>query len=108
MGAIFMKLGLAPTTLMAFMLVSSSTRTANLENPMLKTVLGAMLVLAQLGGPGNGLPQVLTPAYKSSTPIIAGKKGEVAVSFNLLQGFAINRTPQMSLKLEAIPGVKMD
>jgi len=74
---------------------------------MLKTVLGAMLVLAQLSAPGNGLPQVLTPAYKSA-PISAGKKGEVAVSFSLLKDFAINRTPQMSLKLDAIPGVKLD
>ena len=75
---------------------------------MLKTVLGAMLVLAQLSAPGNGLPQVLTSAYKSTTPIVAGKKGEVAVSFSLLKDFAINRTPQMSLKLEAVPGVKLD
>ena len=75
---------------------------------MLKTVLGVMLVFAQLSAPGNGLPQVLTPAFKAAAPIVAGRKGEVAISFNLLKDFAINRTPQMSLKLEAVPGLKLD
>ena len=74
---------------------------------MLKTALGMILLVAQLSGPGASLPQVLTPGYKPSAPIIAGKRGEVVVSFNMLRGFAINRTPPMSLKLEAIPGVKL-
>jgi hypothetical protein len=75
---------------------------------MLKTVLGTMLVLAQLSSPGNSLPQVLTPAYKPTAPVIAGKKGEIAISFSLLKNFAINRTPQMSLKLEAVPGLRLE
>jgi hypothetical protein len=67
-----------------------------------------MLLLAQLTGIGSGLPQVLTPAYKSATPIAAGKKNEVTVSFSLTKGFAINRTPPISLKLTAVPGIKLD
>src|SRR5438105_3338729 len=74
----------------------------------MKFILGLMLVFAQLAPPGGGLPQVLTPDYKPSTPIVAGKKGEVAVSFNLTKGFAINRTPPVSLKLTAVPGVKLE
>jgi hypothetical protein len=75
---------------------------------MLKTILGTMLVLAQLSSPGNSLPQVLTPSYKPTAPIVAGKKGEIAISFSLLKDFAINRTPQMNLKLEAVEGVRLE
>ena len=67
-----------------------------------------MLMLAQLTGIGSGLPQVLTPAYKTTAPVAAGKKNEVTVSFTLTKGFAINRTPPISLKLTAVPGVKLD
>jgi hypothetical protein len=78
------------------------------ETPMLNTVLGMILVFAQLSGPGASLPQVLTPGYKPAAPIVAGRKGEVVVSFNMLKGYAINRTPPMSLKLTAIPGLKLE
>jgi|ERR1051326_2596241 hypothetical protein len=75
---------------------------------MVEIILGSMLLFTQLTGIGNGLPQVLTPAYKSASPIAAGKKSEVTVSFSLTKGFAINRTPPISLKLTAIPGVKLE
>ena len=74
---------------------------------MLKMILGSMFVLMQLTGIGNGLPQVLTPGFKTATPLATGKKNEVTVSFILTKGFAINRTPPISLKLTAIPGVKL-
>jgi len=70
--------------------------------------LGSLLVLTQLTGIGSGLPQVLTPAYKTTTPVATGKKNELTVSFSLTKGFAINRTPPISLKLTAVPGVKLD
>jgi len=75
---------------------------------MVEMILGSMLLLTQLTGIGTGLPQVLTPAYKTQTPVAAGKKNQVTVSFSLTKGFAINRTPPISLKLTAIPGVKLD
>ena len=75
---------------------------------MLELIFGSMLLFTQLTGIGSGLPQVLTPAYKSATPITAGKKGELMVSFALTKGFAINRTPPISLKLTAVPGVKLE
>jgi len=75
---------------------------------MVKMVLGIMLVMGQLTAPGNGLPQVLMPTYKPTVPIAAGKKGELVVSFNLLKGYAINKTPPINLKLESVAGLKLD
>src|SRR5215469_7297755 len=75
---------------------------------MLEMILGSMLLLTQLTGIGSGLPQVLTPAFKTTPPVSAGKKNEVTVSFSLTKGFAINRTPPISLKLTPVPGVKLD
>ncbi len=75
---------------------------------MLNTVVGLMLALTQLTGVGSGLPQVLTPSFKPTAPLAAGKKGSVVVSFNLLQGYEINRTPPVSLTLTAVPGLKLD
>jgi len=75
---------------------------------MTNLILGTLLMLAQLTGLGSGLPQVLTPEFKPATAIATGKKTEVTVSFNLLKGFAINRTPPISLKLTSVPGVKLE
>ena len=74
---------------------------------MLKLVLGAMFLLTQLSGPEGGLPQILQPDFKPSAPIKAGKRGEVAVSFTALKGYAIDRTLPMTLKLSAVPGVTL-
>src|ERR1041384_3945295 len=75
---------------------------------MLNTALGIIFLLTQLTGVGSGLPQVLTPSFKPASPIVAGKKGTVNVSFNLLHDFAINRTPPISLTLTAVPGLKLE
>jgi len=75
---------------------------------MLNTILGLVLALVQLSGVGSGLPQVLIPNFKASAPVVAGKKSEVVVSFNLLKGFAINRTPPISLNLTTVPGLKLE
>ena len=73
---------------------------------MLNVLLGMILVVGQLSAPGSGLPQVLTPAYKAT--FAAGKKGDLTVSFNLMKGYAINKNPPISLKLTAVPGIKLD
>jgi hypothetical protein len=75
---------------------------------MLEMILGSMLLFTQLTGIGSGLPQVLTPAFKTTTPVSAGKKNELTVSFSLTKGFEINRTPPISLKLTGVPGVKLE
>jgi hypothetical protein len=69
--------------------------------------LGVVLFLSQLSGPGAALPQILRPEYKAAT-LKAGSKGEVTISFGLYQGFVINHTPPISLKLTAVPGVTLE
>jgi hypothetical protein len=73
---------------------------------MLKMVLGLTLIWGQLNA-GGSLPSVLTLDARPPAPLAAGKKGEVAVSFSLMKGYAINRTPPMTLKLTSIDGVKL-
>lgn len=75
---------------------------------MFKLVMGVALIAAQLTGPANTLPQVLTPGYKAATPIQAGKKGEMTMSFSLLTGYAINRTPPISLTLKSVSGLTLE
>jgi len=74
---------------------------------MLKLVVGVVLLVAQLSGPGGTLPQILHPDFKATTPIKAGKLGEVMVSFSILKGYSINHTPPINLKLTAAPGVRL-
>ena len=74
---------------------------------MLNLLLGVVLLGAQLSGPGGALPLVLHPDFKVTAPMKAGKSGEVTVSFNVLNGYAINHTPPISLKLTATPGVSL-
>jgi len=45
---------------------------------------------AQLTNAGN-LPQILTPAFKSSAPLHAGKRDEVIVSLTELKHYRIDR-----------------
>ena len=77
---------------------------------MSKLVLGLLLFVAQLSGPGSTLPQILHPEFKvagPAGPMKAGQPGEVTVSFNLLKGYAINHKPPISLKLTKISGVTL-
>src|SRR5688572_24847111 len=99
MGAIFMKLGLAPTMFNTFMVESHSI--------MVNLVIGVMFLASQLSGPAASLPQIVKPAFKASAPIKPGKKGEVTVSFGLLNGYAINHTPPMTLKLTKVSGITL-
>jgi hypothetical protein len=75
---------------------------------MLNAVFATLLLLSQLTGPGAALPQILHPSFKAATPLMAGKKGDVIVSFNVLEGYSINRIPPITLKLTAIPGVSLE
>ena len=74
---------------------------------MVKVALGMMFLLAQLTGPGGGLPQILHPDFKPAGLIKAGKRGEVAVSFTALKGYAVDRTLPMTLKFTMVPGINL-
>ena len=69
-------------------------------------MLGTLVLLLQLTGLGNGLPAVLKSDMKPVT-VKAGQKAEVTIAFNLMDGYAINRTPPMNLKLTTVPGLTL-
>lgn len=70
--------------------------------------LGAILAGAQLVASGTGaLPQVLT-ADSAPSEVAAGKSSEVTISLNVRDGYLINHTPPMQLKLESVPGLKLE
>src|SRR5438128_10693157 len=74
---------------------------------MLKLVLGVMLGVSQLSGPGGALPQILHPDFKTTAPVKAGKRADVTLSFTATKGYSIDRTLPLTLKLTAIPGVTL-
>jgi hypothetical protein len=74
---------------------------------MLPLALGFVLALNQLSGLGAALPQIVKPDFKASGPIRAGRTAEVTVSFDVLDGYAINHTPPMTLKLNTVSGLKL-
>ena len=68
-----------------------------------------ILLMAQLTlPPGAALPQVLTASFKPTAIAKAGQKADIAVSFGIKKPFVINREPQMTLKLAAVPGVILE
>ena len=67
-----------------------------------------LLVLGQLTAPGNNLPQILNAKFGSATPVKAGVKGALTVSFSVAKGYAVNRTPPVSLKLTPASGIRLD
>ena len=73
---------------------------------MVNFSFGIILLLSQLVGLGGGLPQVVEPQY-SEKAIAAGGSGEVIVSLDVLDGYVINRVPQMQLKLEDVDGLAL-
>ena len=73
---------------------------------MLTFVLAVMFSFAQLTG-SSGLPQILTPHFKTASPISAGKKAEVIVSFTALKDYAIDRLLPITLNLTPTPDVKL-
>ena len=68
-----------------------------------------LLLAPQVSAPGNGLPQVLSPEYKTPpTSVKAGQKAEITLRFKLVKGFAITTMPPMTLKLQPPAGVKLE
>ena len=74
---------------------------------MLKLALGAIVVLAQLSGPGGGLPQILQPNFKTAIPLKAGVRGQVDVSFTAVKGYVVDRTLPLTLKLTPVPDLTL-
>jgi hypothetical protein len=74
---------------------------------MLRAAFGAIFLLAQLSGPGGGLPQILQTDFKPVAPIKAGIRGEVAVTFTALKGYAVDRTLPMTLTLTPVSGITL-
>jgi hypothetical protein len=74
---------------------------------MLKPAVGAIFLLVQLSGVGGGLPQILQTDFKAVTPIKAGVRGEVAVIFTALPGYAVDRTLPFILNFTPVDGVKL-
>jgi hypothetical protein len=97
MGAIFMKFGLAPTIFRTFMVVSLNMKAALM-----------ILLLAQLVAPKVTLPQIMSADFRTPALVKAGSRSEVVVSFKVISGYVINRTPEFTLSLDAVPGVKLE
>jgi hypothetical protein len=67
-----------------------------------------LLLLAQLVAPKGGLPQVMSAKFSSPTAIKAGRKADVTVSFNVINGYKINRDPRVSLAVTPVAGVTVE
>lgn len=73
----------------------------------MKTAL-AVLLMAQLVAPNVTLPQIMTASFSQTSPVKAGRKTTVTVSFNVLKDYKINREPTISLELKPANGIKAD
>jgi len=67
-----------------------------------------MLLLAQLVAPTGALPQVMSAKFSSPPSIKAGRKADVTVSFNVVNGYKINRDPKVSLAVTPVAGVTVE
>ena len=74
---------------------------------MLKLAFALVFIVTQLSGPGGALPQILHPDFKPTAPLVAGKRGEITVSFTAVKGYVIDRTLPLTLKLTAPGGVTL-
>ena len=72
----------------------------------MKTAL-ALLLLAQLVAP-KVMPPKMSAKFSTAAPVQAGRKADVTVAFNVLNGFKINRDPKISLAIQPVTGVKLD
>jgi hypothetical protein len=73
----------------------------------MKTAL-ALLLLAQLVAPKITIPQIMSAKFATAAPIKAGRKADVTVTFNVINGFKINRDPKVSLVVTPVTGVKLE
>lgn len=67
-----------------------------------------ILLLAQLTAPNVRLPQIMSASFKTAAPVKAAARTDVTVSFNVIKGYVINRTPEITLTLSGVPGVKLE
>jgi hypothetical protein len=73
----------------------------------MKTIL-AFLLLAQLTAPNSTLPQIMSANFNAAGPVKAGARTDINVTFNVIKGYVINRDPEITLTLTAVPGVKLE
>ncbi len=74
---------------------------------MVHSALVWLYVMAQLVGGAGGLPQVVEADYSGGS-MAAGEAGEVVLSLDVREGYLINHTPPMQLKLESVAGLTLD
>jgi hypothetical protein len=74
---------------------------------VMKTAL-AVLLMAQLVAPNVKLPQIMTANFTQASPVKAGRKANVTVSFSLLKEYKINREPTITLEIKPVTGVKLE
>ena len=67
----------------------------------------AIFFWAQLVAPSPTLPQVMSAKF-SPAASKAGAKTDITVSFDVLNGYKINRDPTITLAITPVPGVKVD
>ena len=73
---------------------------------MVNLAAATIVMMAQLIGLGAGLPQIMEPQY-STQAVEAGQEGAVTVSFDVIDGYLINRVPSIQLKLETVDGIEL-
>jgi hypothetical protein len=73
---------------------------------MVNFAFGLLFAMTQLIASGGALPQVVEVDY-SGDSVAAGQSGEVVVTLNVRDGYLINHTPPMQLKLESVAGVTL-
>ena len=67
-----------------------------------------LLLMAQLVAPNVTIPQVMSAKFSTAGPVKVGRKADVTVSFNLRDGYKINRDPTITLSVVPVSGVKLD
>lgn len=74
---------------------------------MTNLFLGALMLSAQLVATSPGtLPQVVRAEYPSGE-IRVGQEAEIQVALAVREGYLINHTPPMQLKLEPVAGLSL-
>ena len=72
----------------------------------MKTAL-TLLMMVQLVAPNITLPQVMSARFTPVSPVKAGRKANVTVSFILKDGYKINREPTITLDVTPLAGITL-
>lgn len=67
-----------------------------------------MLLWSQLVAANPVLPQIMSAKFSAAAPVKAGKKADITVSFNVINGYKINRDPTITLAITPIAGVRVE